>query len=305
MNNYLITGGAGFIGSHLTDALIAQGHKVVVLDNFSVGSYKHPEADYCQADLLDFKAVKPLFKDIDGCFHLAAIPSVVMSMEQWFDFHRINLEGSLNLFKLAHLAGNIPVIYASSCAVYGYAKQLPLTEDRFIQPISSYGCDKLAVEINAYFMAHSYSLPVMGLRFFNVYGPRQNPISPYSGVISKFVHALLQGQKPIIYGDGLQTRDFIYVEDVVTGLMKAMSQVKADAKVLNLCTGHPVTINDLLSEIASIMDKKYCVDFQEERIFDVMHSQGSTVKMHELGFQARVDRALGLKKTIDYMLKHR
>ncbi len=299
---FLVSGGAGFIGSHLTDALIAKGHEVVILDNLSVGKHCHPDARLYKADICDYNAISPLFKGIDGCFHLAAIPSVQMTMDQWFDLHRINLQGSLNLFKLAHLSGNIPLVYASSGAVYGNTSNLPLEEEQFVQPISAYGCDKLSTELNAFFMAQTHDLPVMGLRFFNVYGPRQNPKSPYSGVITKFISALCHDKKLVIYGDGEQTRDFIYVADIVNGLLKAMDKVTTTADVINLCTGQAIKIKDLAFQIASKMNKKSAIDYQPERPYDVKHSVGSTVKMRQSGFEQNHDLSDGLDKTIQFIL---
>lgn len=302
MSKFLVSGGAGFIGSHLTEALIAKGHEVIILDNLSVGKCCHPDARLYKVDICDYNTISPLFKGIDGCFHLAAIPSVKMTMDQWFNLHRINLQGSLNLFKLAHLSGNIPVVYASSCAVYGNTNHLPLEEDQYIQPISAYGCDKLSTELNAYFMAETHDLPVMGLRFFNVYGPRQNPESPYSGVITNFIHALYHNEKLVIYGDGEQTRDFIYVADIVNGLLKAMENVSSRGDIINLCTGQATTINDLAFKIAAKMNKKLSIDYHSKRTSDVKHSFGSTVKMHQSGFEQNYDLSCGLDKTIQSIM---
>ncbi|MDI9819349.1 MULTISPECIES: NAD-dependent epimerase/dehydratase family protein [unclassified Legionella] len=304
MGKYIVTGGAGFIGSHLTERLLAQGHKVIIIDNLSVGQHCAPDAHLVREDLRDYNAIKSFFRDIDGCFHLAAVPSVVSSVEDWFDLHNINLQAGLNILKLAHLGGNIPLVYASSCAVYGDAQTLPLTEAMHIKPISSYGCDKLSLELNAYFMAKSHSLPVMGLRFFNVYGPRQQPDSPYAGVISLFIENLLNDRGVTIYGDGQQTRDFIYVDDVVSGLIKAMQIVNSEAEVINLCNGKSITIQALAHETASLMKKKLCINYQPERSADVKHSLGSVKKMHQFGFSSKIPLATGLKETIKYMSEH-
>lgn len=305
MARYIVTGGAGFIGSHLTDKLLAQGHEIIIIDDLSVGRHCPPNARLVKEDLRDYQAIKPFFTDIDGCFHLAAIPSVVSSIDHWFDLHDINLQAGLNVMKLAHLAGNIPVVYASSCAVYGNAQTLPLTEAMHIQPLSSYGCDKLSLELNAYFMAKLHALPVMGLRFFNVYGPRQNPASPYAGVISLFIDNLLNEHAVTIYGDGEQTRDFIYVEDIVAGLIKAMQIVDCEGEVINLCSGKRTSVQTLAHEIASLMNKKLQINYEAERSADVKHSLGSVKKMHQFGFQAKTSLSQGLQNTIEYMRQHK
>ncbi|MCC5792016.1 MAG: NAD-dependent epimerase/dehydratase family protein [Legionellaceae bacterium] len=303
MARYMVTGGAGFIGSHLTDRLIEAGHQVLLIDDLSVGQYIHPKAQLVQDDLRNYEAIKPYFTNIDGCFHLAAIPSVITSMEQWFDLHRLNLQAGLHVLKLCCLAGNIPVVYASSCAVYGNTQCLPLREDMFIQPISSYGCDKLSLELNAYFMAKNYSLPVMGLRFFNVYGPRQNPHSPYAGVISLFIDNLSRGKAVTIYGDGQQTRDFIFVADVVSALVQAMGMVSEEGGVINVCNEEAISIHALAQHIASLMKQKLQIDFQPERRADVKHSLGSAQKMRQFGLQPQVALLDGLQQCIDDRIK--
>lgn len=301
MSKYLVTGGAGFVGSHLTDYLVEAGHDVVVVDNFSIGSYEHPESKIIKADITDINVLQPLFDSIDGCFHLVAIPSVVMDIDDWFGFNQINLQSSLNVFKSAIQAGGVPVVYASSCAVYGNSTSLPLHEEMFVKPLSSYGCDKLSVELNAHCLSANYGLPTLGLRFFNVYGPRQDPRSPYSGVISRFITRILNDESPIIYGDGSQTRDFIYVKDIAKMLMQAMSKVKPDGEVVNLCTGIGISINELASQIARSAGKHMTVAYQPKRSYDVQDSVGSTIKMHAQGFKTRYDLAKGLSETIAYM----
>ena len=301
MSRYIVTGGAGFIGSHLTDMLIEEGHEVIVIDDFSVGDYRHPQAEIVKADITDEETIRPLFKDIDGCFHLTGIPSVIMTMENWFRFHAINFQSSLIVFKLAINAGNIPVVYASSCAIYGETKQLPLKENLLIKPLSSYGCDKLSIELNSYALAKNFQLPSIGLRFFNVYGPGQNPQSPYSGVITRFILNLKANKAPIIYGDGNQTRDFIFVKDVAKAVMKAMSIANTEAQIVNLCTGIGVSINQLAHDITRIMQKEILPEYHGKRSYDITHSVGCTEKMKSMGFSVNYDLISGLKETIDSM----
>lgn len=302
MSKFMVTGGAGFIGSHLTDFLIDLGHEVVVIDNFSEGFYRHPKAKIVDADINDEKAIEPFFKDLDGCFHLIGIPSVIMTMKDWFHFYEVNMRGSLVVFKLAINAGNIPVVYASSCAVYGETNNLPLKEEQFVQPLSSYGCDKLAVELNAYALAKNYKLPTIGLRFFNVYGPRQNPKSLYSGVITRFIDRLQENKSPMIYGDGQQTRDFIFVKDIASSLIKAMDIASTDGTVVNLCSGVGVSINQLAQQLALTMKKDIEPEHGPKRTYDIVHSVGSIERMRSMGFVNEYDLATGLQETIDSMV---
>lgn len=303
MGSYLVTGGAGFLGSHLVDYLIETGHEVTVIDDFSTGNYEHPKARTIKTNILNVEGIRPYFQNINGCFHLIGIPSVIMTMEDWFHFHATNLQGSLVVFKLAIEAGKIPVVYTSSCAVYGDTPQLPLTENQFVKPLSSYGCDKLAVELNAYALGKNYQLPTLGLRLFNLYGPRQAPESLYSGVITKFVNALKNNKSPVIFGDGNQTRDFIFVKDVVKALVNAMSKVNADGDVVNVCTGKEISISQLAFEIAKLMGKNIAPTHAPKRSYDILHSVGNIEKMHALGLATTYDFSTGLQETIDFFLK--
>lgn len=302
MAKYLVTGGAGFIGSHLVDALINKGHNVVIIDDFSVGHHHsiHAQATYINESILNIKQIQPFFDDIDGCFHLAAIPSVMVTMDSWFKDHDINLQGSLNVFKSAVLAGGVPVVYASSCAVYGDSQRFPLKENTYTRTISAYASDKLAIENNAYFLSKTYGLPTFGLRFFNVYGPRQNPLSPYSGVICKFISRLLKNESPVIFGDGAQTRDFIFVKDVSEGLILAMQLVNTEAHLVNMCTGRAISVQKLYENLRDLIGNGAKAKYEERRLVDVLHSVGCTNKMHSMGFTTRYDLLEGLKSTVEF-----
>ena len=300
MAKYLVTGGCGFIGSQLTKKLIRLGHEVTVVDDLSNGNIIHPQSAFVKKDITQFDDIRELFTGIDGCFHLAAKPIVSIDLEQWFTFHATNLNGSLNVFKAAIDAGNIPVVYASSCGVYGNAKQLPLTEDLFIKPLCSYGCDKLSSELNASFLAHDYQLPSIGLRFFNVYGPYQQVTSPYSGVITRFITNLLNNKPLTVFGDGEQTRDFIFIEDVVDNLIHAMKTLNREALVINLCTGVSTSINQLANLLASLLGKDCIKDHLPARPFDARDSCGSQKKMNAYGFQIHHDLRHGLAQTVDF-----
>ncbi len=300
MAKYLITGGCGFIGSQLTKRLLAAGHDIIVVDDLSNGTIISPQATLVVKDITQLDNIHALFVGLDGCFHLAAKPAVNIDFEQWSLFHHTNLEGSLNVFKAAIDAGNIPVVYASTCGVYGDFNQFPLIEEQLLRPISSYGCDKYATELNANFLAHTYQLPSMGLRFFNVYGPYQQVTSPYSGVITRFITDLLDNKPLTIFGDGDQTRDFIFIDDVVDNLITAMHILKREAHIVNLCTGLKTSINALADMLSAMCEKKCVINYQPERKDDVRHSYGCQKKMKAYGFKVNYDIGQGLIQTIDY-----
>ncbi len=246
MARYVVTGGCGFIGSQLTKKLIAQNHEVWIIDDMSNGCLVHPNATLIRQDIAQHETLQGLLNGMDGCFHLAAIPSVDIAMAEWQAAHATNLQGSLNVFKAAIEAGNIPVVYASSCAVYGQETTMPLCETNVAKPISAYGCDKLSTEFNAFFLANGYALPSVGLRLFNVYGPYQSPGSPYAGVITRFIEQMLHHKPLEIFGDGEQTRDYVFIDDVVDAFIHAMNQLKTGAEVYNVCTGPPISLNPFI-----------------------------------------------------------
>ncbi|WP_133131252.1 NAD-dependent epimerase/dehydratase family protein [Legionella yabuuchiae] len=303
MATYLVTGGCGFIGAHLTEKLINLNHRVIVVDDLSNGNKIHPQAVFKKTDLTSFDELTDLLADCDGCFHLAAIPTVAVEIDQWLAINQVNLIASFKILKAAVTMGNIPVVYASSCGVYGDSCNLPLKEESFIHPLSFYGCDKLSVELNAYALAHTNQLPSMGLRIFNVYGPGQHSQSPYAGVITQFITNLLEDKPAVIYGDGEQTRDFIFVEDVVDCLIHAINILKQNAHVSNICTGKAITINVLLDKIATLLGKPYKKQYMDTRVFDVRHSCGDTQRMNQYGFVCQHSLEEGLKKTLHHFLK--
>ena len=254
MPHYLVTGGCGFIGSHLIAALIAGGHEVRVLDDLSTGSLDNlPRGvELVEGDVADAAIVQRAMEGVNGCVHLAAIASVERGTQDWPGTHRVNLSGTIAVFDAARAHGRVPVVYASSAAVYGDPAALPITEDTPTRPLSAYGADKLGCEQHARVAGVVHGVPTLGLRFFNVFGPRQDPRSPYSGVISIFCDRLAAGEPVSVYGDGLQTRDFIYVEDVVAGLVAAIRAASTEAPVLNLCTGRATSILDLAGIIGRL-----------------------------------------------------
>jgi UDP-glucose 4-epimerase len=302
MANYLITGGCGFIGSHLADALLNQGHSVRVLDDLSTGKRENlPKgAELIVGDIVDGELVADAMQNIDGCFHLAAVSSVQKSNEEWAATHRVNLSGSINVFDAAR-EGKVSVVYASSAAVYGDNADLPLRESASLRPLTAYGADKLGNELHARVASMVHGVPTTGMRFFNVYGPRQDPSSPYSGVISVFADRLLKHDPLIIHGDGEQTRDFVFVEDVVMFLLSAMERSGSQPSVFNVCTGKSTSINQLAKVMMSVTGANVPVSYQASRAGDIRASVGqSSLSSTLLGVQAQTDLASGLRELISF-----
>jgi UDP-glucose 4-epimerase len=304
MSTWLVTGGAGFIGSHLCDALVARGDQVRVLDDLSTGHRSNlPDGvPLIEADVADLEAVSEAVRGVDGCFHLAAIASVERGVRDWLGTHRTNLTGTIVVFEALRRAGmQVPVVYASSAAVYGDCPIVPIPETAPRRPLSAYGADKLGCELHARVAAHVHGIPTVGLRFFNVYGPRQDPRSPYSGVISIFCDRLARGAPIDVFGDGLQTRDFIYVGDIVAGLLAAMSLRPAEAAVFNLCTGRPTSVLDLARSIATLAGTTLQVNHRPPRAGEIRHSVGvPDVGRQALGFGEPAQLQDGLRNVLDW-----
>ncbi len=301
---FLITGGAGFIGSHLCDSLLNKGNEVIILDNLTTGRQENvsPKATFVFGEVTDSDLVYDLICKVDGCFHLAAIPSVEQGHQNWLGCNHVNLVGSLVIFDAVKKMQKkkIPVIYASSAAVYGNNPLLPLNETSLLEPLSAYGVDKLSSELHAKIATSIHGIPTIGLRFFNVFGPRQDPSSPYSGVISIFIERFKANQHINIYGDGEQTRDFIFVGDVVEGLIAAFNHKnKSTAEIYNICTGFSTSINQLAREIAFLLKKNLKVIHEPPKPGDIRHSLGDPTKAHKiLGFKAAYDLRQGLAQML-------
>jgi UDP-glucose 4-epimerase len=276
---WLVTGGAGFIGSHLCEALLARGDTVRVLDDLSTGRRENlpPGAELIEADVADQPVVRDAVGGVDGCFHLAAVASVERGVTDWLGTHRTNLTGTITLLDtIRRLPTRIPVIYASSAAVYGdAAATLPIAEDADCRPLSAYGADKYGCELHARIASRVHGIPTVGLRLFNVYGPRQDPRSPYSGVISTFCDRIRHAAPIEIFGDGGQTRDFVFVADVVMALLAAMRMHPVDVPVFNVCTGIPTSVLDLARMIAELAGKGLEANHKPPRAGEIRHSAGS------------------------------
>ena len=302
MANYLVTGGCGFIGSHLAESLLKDGHQIRILDDFSTGKMENvpPQCEVITGDVADSETVRYCMRDMDGCFHLAAIASVQQSNEEWVRTHQVNLTGTINVFDAAK-EKRTPVVYASSAAVYGDNADIPLKESSAVSPLVAYGADKLGSELHARVASLVHGVPTTGMRFFNVYGPRQNPASSYSGVISIFVDRVMNHQALTIFGNGEQTRDFIYVGDVVRFLCVSMKNINRTPTVFNVCTGETVTINQLAKTVMSIMTLQVPVVYQSTRKGDIRVSVGDPgYAQQALGVTAKYTLAQGLQMFIDY-----
>ena len=299
----LVTGGAGFIGSHLVDQLIREGHEVVVLDNFFSGSIENVrhhldsgELSLIKGDVRDSEVVKEAMRDVDAVFHLAAIVSVPLSMEKPSLVNEVNVGGTLNLLEASSKADVERFVYASSCAVYGEARYLPINEGHPANPLSPYAVSKLAAEYYCQVFCESYGLKTLCLRCFNVYGPRQVR-GPYSGVMMQFVNRLKRGKQPIIYGDGKQTRDFVHVGDVVRANVLALDGPRGIGGIINVGSGRSTTINklaDFLTGLSGRSDLKPI--YAAPREGDIKNSCADITKAKRvLGYEPNVILEDGLR----------
>lgn len=293
----LVTGGCGFIGSHVVDRLIAEGHGVTVLDDVSSGKRENlnPKSTFVEGNVADAALVKSLSATVDAIIHLAAIASVQVCEQQPARAARTNVEGTKAVFAAATVRG-IPVVYASSAAVYGDNPNLPLAESETPNPLGAYGQHKLENEAIA--RRYAGRVPSVGLRFFNVYGPRQDSASPYSGVISKFVASARAGEPLTFFGDGEQTRDFIYVGDAVSLVMAALS-APAGTHVVNGCTGTRTSLKQLAATIGDALGQAPTTRHAEPRAGDIRHSLGDPAAARTLlGFAASTNFAEGIARLV-------
>jgi UDP-glucose 4-epimerase len=303
LSKFLITGGAGFIGSHLAESLVGRGSTVRILDNFSTGRRENLAAvsgkvEVFEGDIRDRNAVRAAVAGMDFVLHQAALVSVTQSVEDPEETLAVNVEGTLHVLQAAREAGVRKVVLASSCAVYG-AGRIPAREDQAPMPLSPYAASKEACESFAASYFASFHLPCVCLRYFNVFGPRQDFHSPYSGVIAIFSARILAGQPVIIYGDGRQTRDFIYVGDVVRANILACESDRADGRAVNIGTGRGRTLLELASELAALCGARPKVEFTHPRTGDIRHSRCAPARARALlGFSPQTDFRNGLEATV-------
>jgi nucleoside-diphosphate-sugar epimerase len=300
---YLVTGGAGFIGSHIVDALVARGERVRIADDFSTGRRDNlPPGDACElveGDLADEPVARRAVAGCEVIIHQAAIPSVPRSIEDPVGSHRANVDAALQVLTAARKSGVRRVVFAGSSSVYGNAPALPKREDMAPTPLSPYALQKLVAEQYCRLFTRLYGLETVTTRYFNVYGPRQQPGSPYSGVISLFIEAMSAGRAPTIHGDGLQTRDFTYVADVVDGVLRACEAPAASGEVINLAGGGRISLLDLVDTLNGILGLSIAPVLGPPREGDVRDSQADVTKARALlGFETRVSLEDGLRRTV-------
>jgi nucleoside-diphosphate-sugar epimerase len=305
VGSYLVTGGAGFIGSHLAEALIARGDAVRVVDNLAGGKRANvdhlPGLDFLEGDLADMPTAEKAVEGMDYVLHQAAIPSVPRSVKDPVTSHRANVTATLNILVAARDAGVKRLVYAGSSSAYGNAPTLPKHEAMPTNPLSPYALQKVVGEQYCRLFTELYGLETVSIRYFNVFGPRQDPGSPYSGVISLFSTALLDGRQPIIYGDGEQTRDFTYVTNVVDGVLRACEAPNVAGEAINVATGGRISLNELLRVMKQIVGSSMQPLYQDGRAGDVKDSQADISKARTLlGYEPRVGLEEGLRHTLDW-----
>jgi UDP-glucose 4-epimerase len=306
MARYLVTGGAGFIGSHLVEALVAQGDEVRVLDNLSTGFWHNvapfrDQVEFFEADVTDIDAVAAAVAGVDCVFHQAALASVPRSVERPLDTNAACVTGTLNVLDQARRAGVRRVVYAASSSAYGDQPFSSKREVDLPSPLSPYAVAKLAGESYCHAFYHTYGLETVCIRYFNVFGPRQDPNSPYSAVIPLFITALLSGHRPVVYGDGQQSRDFTYVANVVQGNLLAATAPGAPGKTINVANGRATSLLQLLELLNEILGTAVTPDFRPPRPGDVKHSLADITRAQQLlGYEPSVSFEDGLRRSIDY-----
>jgi len=301
----LVTGAAGFIGSNLVDGLLGAGHDLRALDNFSTGHRRNlahlaDDVDVVEGDLRSYERVSWAVRGCDAVFHEGAMPSVPRSVQDPLTSSEINIGGTLNVLLAARDAGVRRVVFASSSSVYGDAPGFPRVETQATSPLAPYAVSKLAAEQYCRVAHLVYGLETVCLRYFNVFGRRQDPFSQYSAVIPKFITAMQAGQSPTIYGDGTQSRDFTHVDDVVEANLLALDAAPAAGRIYNIACGRQVSLNELVAQLNEILGTQLAADHLEPRPGDVMHSLADVARAErELGFTAAVKLAEGLRRTIE------
>ena len=305
-SNVLVTGGAGFIGSHLVDKLISRGYSVVVLDNFHSGKIEsfreilgRASFEVIEGDIRDRKAVREAMDGVDAVVHLAALIDVEESVNNPLETRDVNVNGTLNVLNEAVRSGVRKLLFASSTAVYGEGNPLPLEEEHSLNPISPYAASKVSAEYYCKAFNNCYGLSTVVLRFFNVYGPGQKH-SSYSGVITKFLQNALRDEPLVVYGDGKQTRDFIHIDDVVDATVLALEKANSKGETFNVCTGKPTSVNGLVEIVKEIIEKDLKVSYDKPRKGDIKNNYGDPSKAEKiLGFKAETSLREGLERLRD------
>ena len=303
----VVTGGAGFIGSHIAAALSASGARVRVLDDLSTGHRENldeigGDIDFIQGSVADQDLLQKALEDVELVYHEAAIPSVPRSVEAPRETHIASVDGTFSLLLAARDRKVRRVVYAASSSAYGDQPTLPKTEQMAPDPLSPYAVAKLVGEYYCQVFTRVYGLETVALRYFNVFGPRQDPGSQYSGVVSRLVSSLFGNERPVIYGDGEQSRDFTYIDNVVAANLSAAESTGANGKVINVANGERVTLNELLAVLKDLTGKQdVTAEYLEPRVGDVKHSLADISMARELlGYESMVDLREGLRRTIDW-----
>ncbi len=306
MAHYLVSGGAGFIGSTLVRFLLGRGEKVRVLDNFSTGKRENlveveKRIEIIEGDLCDGETVARAVKGVDYILHQAAIPSVPRSVERPLESHAANATGTLILLQAARDEGIRRLVYASSSSAYGASDVVPKLETMATEPLSPYAVAKLAAEQYCLIFHRLYGLETVALRYFNVFGPRQDPNSPYTGVVSRFIDAIRSGRPPVVYGDGEQTRDFTFVDNVAQANWVACHCDAGVGRAYNIGCGGRTSINELWTTMAGLAGVDMAPVYEAARLGDVRHSQADVTRAKEvLGFEPQVDLSQGLETTLAF-----
>lgn len=305
MAQYLVTGGAGFIGSHLVEELVRRGERVRVADSLVTGhreNLAHVDGiEFLEGDLAAPDFARRAVRNVDFVLHQAAIPSVPRSVQDPLSSNRANVDGTLNVLLASRDAGVRRVVFAGSSSAYGDTPVLPKHEDMPVNPLSPYALQKVVGEWYLRMFTRLYGLETVTIRYFNVFGPRQDPMSPYSGVISVFATALLENRPPVIYGDGGQTRDFTYVANVVDGVLRACEAPEANGEVINVATGGRVSLNELFETMRRLIGVDVRPVFAEPRRGDVRDSQADITKARRLlGYEPHVTFEEGLRLTVEW-----
>lgn len=305
---YLVTGGAGFIGSHLVHELVNRNQRVRVLDNFSTGrrdnlAQVQDRIEIVEGDIRDSAVLASAMSGVDYVLHQAALASVTLSVDDPMGTHAVNVTGTLNVLQAARAAGVRRVVFASSCAVYGNDPRLPKREDMAAAPLSPYAASKLAGEAYCRAFTEVYGLPTVALRYFNVFGPRQDPASPYSAVIPRFIAAALAEEPLTIFGDGTQSRDFVYVSNVVAANLLACTETAAVGHVINVAAGRRYSLLDLVARLRTLLGpERIRVQHLPPRPGDVLHSSASLSEARRrLGYRPQITFARGLHETVNAM----
>jgi nucleoside-diphosphate-sugar epimerase len=303
----VVTGGAGFIGSHIASALTSSGARVRILDDLSTGHRENLDEiggdfDFVEGSVADEKLLSKVLEGAELIFHEAAIPSVPRSVEEPRQTHVASVDGTFSLLLAARDRGVKRVVYAASSSAYGDQPKLPKTENMPPDPLSPYAVAKLVGEYYCQVFTRVYGLETVSLRYFNVFGPRQDPGSQYSGVVSRFISALFSNVQPMIFGDGEQSRDFTYIDNVVAANLSAASAKDAAGKVINVANGERVTLNQLLAVLKELTGKQDVVaEYADARVGDVRHSLADITRARKiLSYESKVDLREGLQRTIDW-----